>query len=296
MSSLYFSLGATLYTPATHDKLVTIMRQGLAGVRSVVFCTEDAVHSRDVNAALLNISEALAVVPANSGFSRFIRPRNPGVLSLLLKDPNIHKVDGFVLPKLDTSNVVDYLEVLGGATHHFNVMPILESNDVFDISKVRLIVDEMSSLGDQLICFRVGANDLLGSIGLKRMRGQTIYETPLNHVIMNLIVEVRSRGFELAAPVFDFIEDRETLDREVALDVKYGLYSKTAIHPTQVVDIEKHYTVSAFELEKAEMLRTGSDEAIFLLNGQMCEQSCHSRWAERTLKTASVFGARHECK
>ena len=53
-------LGASLYVPATRKKLQQIARGELLGaVRSLIFCTEDAVLESELGDALCNLSLAL---------------------------------------------------------------------------------------------------------------------------------------------------------------------------------------------------------------------------------------------
>ena len=54
------ALGASLYVPATHPDLAAIAAGNkLADVRSIIFCTEDAVNETDLGAALVNLAKSL---------------------------------------------------------------------------------------------------------------------------------------------------------------------------------------------------------------------------------------------
>lgn len=288
----YFALGATLYTPCTHPKLSRVMQQGL-GSRSMVFCTEDAVLEHELEDALNNLNTSLNELVPDEVLLRFIRPRNPTVLSRILQMPCIDKIDGFVLPKADLTSMPLYREILAGVGKGFALMPTLETAEVLDPSLLPRIRDELDKVKSQIICLRIGGNDLMSLLGLKRLPGLCAYDTPLRMVIEQLVINFRPVGYELSAPVFDFIDDRTTLSTEVARDISYGMYAKTAIHPNQVTVIEEEYARFAqMNLEQAQAVTEQSASAVFKLNGQMMERTCHSSWAKRTLAVASILNER----
>lgn len=92
----YFDLGASLYTPCNHPNLQAILQNGISGVRSMVFCLEDAVRDDEIIPALTNLKKSLQHLDPDNRFRRFIRPRNPIMLAELLRQPHIDKVDTFI--------------------------------------------------------------------------------------------------------------------------------------------------------------------------------------------------------
>lgn len=289
-TSSYFSLGATLYTPCNHRNLRMILQKGL-GSKSMVFCTEDAVLERELSHSLGNLRYSILNLDmSRSKFKRFIRPRNPKVLAEILSYEGIEKIDGFVLPKYDLRNSDEYRNVLKRSTKDFELMPTLESIDVMNATKLPNIRDSLKELKGNIICLRIGGNDLFNILGIKRMPCQTIYETPLRSIIENLIIAFRPYGYELSAPVFDMLHDKDTLTRELNMDVNYGLFGKTAIHPDQVKHIESFFRdYSSNNIKQAEMVLEDISPAVFQVNGQMMEVSCHSNWARRTKHLANSF-------
>ncbi|SFP89244.1 Citrate lyase beta subunit [Nitrosomonas cryotolerans] len=284
----YFDLGATLYTPCTNDKLSTVLKASPAMARSMVLCLEDAVKENELALALTNLKNALKTFSPNSGVKRFIRPRNPLVLAEILDYQNIDKIDGFVLPKFDLNTINLYKRVIeeqGKAD--FSYMPILETAQVFDNSAMVRLRTLLKLWGNKISCLRIGGNDLMNLLGIKRMKGITAYETPLRSIIDQLVIQFRPEGFELSAPVFDITEDLETLKREVTMDLAYGFFAKTAIHPTQVTVIENAFAqFSAGHQAQAEKVLDEDASAVFTFNGQMMERTCHQRWATRTRQFA----------
>src|SRR5690554_5994198 len=100
------SLGATLYVPTTHAQLAPIANgEKYPTLRSVIFCTEDAVSSQELPAALANLEQSLAQFTPEAPLLRFVRVRNPQVLEQVLSMPHIERVQGFVFPKVTVANL-----------------------------------------------------------------------------------------------------------------------------------------------------------------------------------------------
>ena len=285
----YFELGASLYTPCNHPNLQTLLQQGLSGARSMVFCLEDAINEDDVIPALGNLKKALRHLQPNGYFRRFIRPRNPMMLAELLRMTDIQKIDGFVLPKVDLNSFPLFKASLDNhARHPFALMPTLETEQIFDSSALIQIRTKLLAWQENIACLRIGGNDLMNILGLKRMQGKTVYETPLRTVIDQLLITFRPHGFELSAPVFDFIEDPITLSREIESDISYGLFAKTAVHPDQIGIIEDQYALFvANHQSQAGAVVNDQAPAVFKQGGQMMERTCHQKWALRTLALAN---------
>ena len=85
------------------------------------------------------------------------------------------------------------------------------------------------------------------------------------------------------------------LDQEVIEDLAHGLIGKTAIHPSQVELIEKHYRVSEEDVEMALRIIDKDSPAVFKMHNTMCEVATHSSWANRVVAQARIFGTRKIC-
>jgi citrate lyase beta subunit len=283
-----YRLGASLYVPAIHQKLKETLRGVTCGaVRSLIACTEDSIAEADVDRALANLARILPQLPhRDQGPMRFIRPRNAAVLAELLRMDGIEHVHGFVIPKADVDTLGPYEASLG--RHDYWLMPTLETSAVFDPLALRELRQRLTAapLKRHVLALRIGGNDLLKMLGLKRSRGVSIYQTPLGSLIPQLVLAFRAFGIHLTAPVFDFIDDPQTLADEVRQDVQMGLIGKTAIHPDQVPIIEKGLAVTEHELELAHQILAPRREAVFRLHGAMIEKAVHQEWAYATLARA----------
>lgn len=286
MSVNYFDLGASLYTPANNKKLEATLTSGIGEARSMVICTEDAISETELPSALLNLESALSNFDnSNERVIRLIRPRNPVVFAQILKMKGIDKIDGFVLPKATPKSLIDYRRALKKykGQNRFSLMPTLETMEVLSPEGLKAIRLTLDTFKEDIACVRIGGNDLMNLLGIKRMSGLTIYETPIRNIIDNIIIQFRPYGYELSAPVFDYIDDRTTLKRELQQDLNYGFFAKTAIHPTQVPVIDSVFReYIETNADKALGVIGEFDRAVYQEGGQMMEITCHGNWAKRT--------------
>lgn len=290
------SMGASLYVPANHKDLMAVAEGGrIAHARSLIFCTEDAVADRDLSWALFNLSVVLANMRADSGAERFVRVRNPEVMARVLAMPGVDKLTGFVLPKATRHNFNAYFNQVRHTKHM--LMPTLETAEVFDDGEMRQFRTLLEAPGvrGRILALRIGGNDLLALLGLRRPRNMTIYRTPLGPVIARLVTIFRPYGFVLTAPVFEHLDLADLLDQEVAEDIAYGMVGKTAIHPSQIAPIEQHYRVKPHDLEAARAILDIDAPAVFRMHDSMCEVATHRAWAQRVMDQSAMFGAhQHE--
>ncbi|SDJ53946.1 HpcH/HpaI aldolase/citrate lyase family protein [Salipiger marinus] len=286
-----YALGATLYMPIVHPKVEDFLfGRAPAPASSLVLCLEDALAEYDVQRGL----EKVRALCHGSAFACdaqvYLRPRSRDMARTLAHFRGIGKFAGFVAPKVTPDTVGFWLDIARGAG--LRLMPTLESAAYFDPAAVSAVRDQMLSHDrGQIAAVRLGGNDLLGALALRRTCGMTSWEGPLGWVLSMMSSMLISAGFPVAAPVFDIIDDLDTLRREVERDVASGFVSKTAIHPAQVGIIEDAFRVSPQDLEQARAILDSRAHAVFQIGGAMCEPSTHRAWAERTVARAEVFGA-----
>ena len=187
--------------PATHKNLQQIARGELLGaVRSLIFCTEDAVLESELGDALCNLSLALQALPPRSNIDRFVRVRSPEVLRRVIAMPGAQWLTGFVLPKATRHNFDAYFQQIRQVRQisntHYGLMPTLETVEVFDEAEMKLFRQclEQPGVREHILALRIGGNDLLALLGIRRPRGMTIYRTPLGMVICALRLRADRAG------------------------------------------------------------------------------------------------------
>lgn len=290
-------LGATLYMPATRTDIAdAILNNKISGLRSLVICLEDALSESDIPRALQNLRTLLAeLAQAKAAQGNecwplvFIRPRNTVMGERLVQEMDVSAIDGFVLPKFTQASLPAWWRVLEPT--HLCMMPTLETEEVFDVVQMRELATTLVNhpCHARIIALRIGGNDLMNVISLRRSRHLTLYDGPMGYAIKMLVAVFASRNFALTAPVCEHIDDHQVMDRELALDMAHGLVGKTAIHPNQIGKIEAALMVSPSD--HADALRIlNSTQAVFKFQGAMCEPATHRRWASGILARAQVYG------
>lgn len=296
-----WNLGATLYMPATREDIAdAVIHRKIPGLRSLVICLEDAVSDADIPAALANLkhllqelNEAKPTSTKNDWPLVFIRPRHTEMGKWLTEHLDLAAIDGFVLPKFTLGSLPVWWSFM--ACTHLCLMPTLETEDVFDVLQMRELATRLEThpCHDRIIALRIGGNDLMNVVSLRRPRNLTLYDGPMGYVIKMLVSVFSPRDFALTAPVCEHIDDPAVMARELSLDIAHGLVGKTAIHPRQIDVIEQALMVT--QGEHSDALRIlNSTQAVFKSQGAMCEPATHRRWAVGILERARVYGLHSE--
>ena len=291
-----YSLGATLYMPIVHHHVPEYLSgERVVPSSSVVLCLEDALAEGDVARGLSTLKHLLRHCEISSTARIFVRPRSLEMALQLADLPGISKVEGFVAPKIVPETAAAWMDLATSAG--LQIMPTVESQEFFDPGRITALREALDDYDKQKIsAIRLGGNDLLGNMALRRERGVTSWEGPLAWVLSMASSMLISAGYPVAAPVFDIIDDIDTLVRETRQDVAAGFISKTAIHPAQVAHILDAFRVSSSELDQARAISEEGACAVFQIGGTMCEPSTHRGWASRILARSDVFGLRGDAR
>ena len=170
-------------------------------------------------------------------------------------------------------------------------MPTLETAQAHDALEMRELANRLdkAEYKERILALRIGGNDLLSTLGLRRSASQTLYEGPLGYTIAMLVSTFAPRQYALTAPVFERLDDPETLTRELIQDIGHGLVGKTAIHPSQLQPIYHAFRVELSDYQAAMQLLS-SDKAVYQWNNAMAEPATHNNWAKNVLSRAEAFG------
>jgi citrate lyase beta subunit len=292
-----FGLGATLYMPATRSDIFDLVfGTKLPELRSLVVCLEDAIADIDVEAALNNLQTLLMAIGARGGRSSdgpllFVRPRDAKMAAVLNEWPLMKHVDGFVVPKLTLGNLGSWERAV--TNPELFLMPTLETADVYNPGAMVELGEALkANLNQRVIALRIGGNDLMGCLGLRRNPATTLYNTPMSYVIPMLAGIMGAQGFALTAPVFEQLATPHLLKEELELDISHGLIGKTAIHPSQISIIQDALRVSLEDLNCAKLIVKDVAPAVFKHNDAMCEPATHYKWATNILERAKWHGVK----
>ncbi len=287
--------------PATRSDIAkSVLSNDIEGLRSIVICLEDAVSEENVPAAMENLKQILQTLRSAMAEASgaewpliFIRPRNVQMGKDLTTSFDLSPIDGFVLPKFTIASLPAWWDIMKDTPLY--LMPTLETEEVFDVMQMRHLAMTLAEhpCHERLIALRIGGNDLMNVIALRRPRNLTLYDSPMGYVIKMLVAVFGKYDFALTSPVCEHIDDHDILERELALDIAHGLVGKTAIHPNQVATIERALMVTPADHEDALRI-LNSSQAVFKSQGAMCEPATHRRWAIRVLEQAQIYGIAQE--
>jgi len=336
---LAVALGATLYCPATRPKLADdIARRARQGVTSMVVCLEDAIPDHALvegeRNAISQLRHYAGMAP--DGPLVFVRVRYPEQIPMIVSGLGVDHgvVAGFVLPKFDPGNARSYLGAVTDASHRvgrrLHALPVLEAPEIGraetrtdTLTALRLVLGDYR---DHVLAVRIGATDLAGQYGLRRLREHTVYDVALLAAVIGDIVSVLGRadgGYVITGPVWEYFsgserifkpllrespfargdertlraeliaQDLDGLIREVTLDRANGLTGKTVIHPSHVAAVNALSVVSHEEfLDATDIVGTAQTGGVSssAYGNKMNESKPHTAWARRTLLRARAFG------
>ena len=289
----YLELGATLYIPANHKELYSVVvEKKYPNLKSIVICLEDSISDRDVEFGMIELERVLNNISIRDDFFIFIRPRHLDNLMGILKFDNINKVDGFSIPKISTTNLSLYMNIL--SEKNFWIMPILESIDVFNNNKLIEIRDILDIYKSKILTIRVGGEDILNILEIRKDNNKSIYEYILfSNIITNIINIFKPFKYNISSPVFHSFTKINSLIKELEIDISMGLFNKTIIHPSQIEIVHQAYRVETKDINIAEKL-VNTQEAIISYDGAMYEKSTHLNWAKLIIKREKIYGTTAE--
>lgn len=301
-----YSLGGTLYSPATNQDILLIANgYKFKGLKSFVICTEDSILEEELNIAYLNIENMLKKYKPEEKLKVFIRVRNVSEFKNVLNLKGVEKIFGFVLPKFDTTNMVEYMNIFNeniednNNLKHTFIMPILETEEIYEKSKLKEISNFLhNDYKEKILTIRIGGNDLLKHFHIRRNLNGTAYDTlVLSTIITNILIEFKLKGFIVSAPVWESFSIQKSIlnnfKKEIKMDLENGLFGKTIIHPRQIEIINEEYKVNEKDYKAATMILDDNYPAVFKYDDKMCEKTVHTSWAETIIERSKIYGVKN---
>ena len=309
-------VGPLLYCPANmHSHIADALRQQrIPRPFSLAFCLEDTVREEAVEEAERMLYHTLSQLAAAAREEElrlppvFVRVRSPRQMEELAEVFSVFGglLTGFILPKFFTENCDAYLRTIRemGRDGDYCYMPILEAPAMIDLSRrydgLVQVRDRLEEGSDRILNIRVGGNDLCQVFGLRRHVGETIYDLrPVAGLLTDIVATFAPR-YVVSGPVWEYYAGpgwEEGLRREVQLDLLCGFVGKTVIHPSQIPVVNDCLKVSAADCRDAEQILGWDPDSPSLVSSsagavRMNEYNTHSRWAERTLQLARIYGVK----
>ncbi|WP_425447287.1 HpcH/HpaI aldolase/citrate lyase family protein [Dethiothermospora halolimnae] len=249
---LQYSLGATLYIPATRSNIGEYIISGKIKAKSIVMCLEDAIGDKEVDEAEKKLAEHLNkinvaikdnIINYENLSLIFIRVRNPDQILNMRKNcgDSLRLITGFVFPKFTYCNGIEYLKKLKILNKELNKkfygMPILETEDIINNETRKESIDKISGIlneyRDLILNIRVGATDFSGIFGIRRGYDLTVYDI---HVIRDCITDIINRfgrgknNYVISGPVWEYFSSGDrVLKPKLRLTPFKETYGKSGI-------------------------------------------------------------------
>ena len=284
----FLELGATLFVPATHKNLQSILSgEKYPVLKSVVVDMEDGIAEEFLEGALEVLKELLRSY-RRGDLLVFLRPNSVKTLQEILFYDNILEIDGFVLPKFGLQNAKEYLNIL--EPFDFFIMPSIEGEELFCEHKLHELKDIFldSSLHIELV--RFGLEDMFRQLRMKNRCETSPFDVgALSHTLSRFIAIFKSAGFGVSGGVYRCFNDSDGFVKSVERDIFEGLMTKTIIHPNQIELAHNVYKVTQEEFNEAlEIIKR--EDAVFAQDSQMMERVTMTPYAQEIILRAEIYG------
>ncbi len=300
---LRYSLGATLYMPGTKYIGPYLLEKRYSHLTSYVMCFESYINESDISIAEKTVINTLRTLKMAEDENRinvnelplfFIRVRNieqfKSFYQKLRKEELLLKyLSGFVLPKFDTENSREYLDIINDIRKEYNhiyALPIFETKKIFDKKSRETELFELYKIikenKDSVLNIRIGGNSFSSFNSIKKSVYMSIYDIGVLadciYDILNIfsdltyddlsisgsIWEYYNLGFVANKKICSFNENKilsripftndESIDgliREVLLDKENGMIGKTITHPAQTAIVNALYSIPYEQYKEA---------------------------------------------
>lgn len=319
---LQYAVGGLLYMPATQKNLVDKLINGkFSFVKSLVLDLEDALGDDLVGFGQRHIQEVATQLDTAVKAGKikmedipliFIRVRTPEHIqdTLDMLGENIRYITGFNIPKFDKhccdkyikvfTKVADKAKEMTGVTLY--IMPIIENKTAMyrqlRMDNLLYCNNALRAIHDNVLNIRVGGADFNSIFGIRRNTEHTIYDTGVIRSVLSDIINVFGKSYVVSGPVWEYFGTRkgeDGLKRELDADAINGFIGKTAIHPSQLPIIQEFYIVDYLDYMDALGIlgmNTNTTGVQKSASNRMNEVKTHSKWAQKIINMANVYGVR----
>jgi citrate lyase subunit beta/citryl-CoA lyase len=275
-----------LFVPADDER--KIGKALLSGADAVILDLEDSVSLPNKDAARQLAAETLDARQHGRIFVR-INAFSSALAEADLEAVLLHRPDGIVLPKCRSGD--DIVRLAAFAPN----VPVIAI--VTETAASLLAMASYATAGNTLLAMTWGGEDLsveLGAISNRTSDGQ--YADPYRLARSLCLVGARAAGVEPLDAVYTAYRDLAGLEAEAEAAARDGFSGKLAIHPNQIAIINRIFTPSERELERAKRIiaafREAGDQGVIGFDGEMLDVP-HLRRAERLIARAAQNGGEH---
>lgn len=250
------SVRSWLYVPGDRSEMLD--KAVARGADALILDLEDAVATAAKDLARRTVARFVQQAPAPMTPELWIRVNRDNIEEDI-RGTVRRGVRGVVLAKADQSAVRDATRVLDGAEHAHGLRPgDVRVSALVETARGLMQVDEIAAM-DRVSHLGLGEADLAADLRIDPGKeGDELLPLRLEIVIV-------SAAHGLAAPIgpvsTDFT-DLSALRRTTEQLARLGFRGRAAIHPAQVKVINDVFTPSDDEIERAERIVAGYEEAM----------------------------------
>lgn len=267
------------------------------GPDSIMLDLEDSVSMAEKDTARLLVYNALKSV--DYGDTEMVVRINPLNTPYGKKDieavvkAGVHVVR---MPKTETAEEVievereiERVEKEIGALGRTKIMAAIES--ALGVVNAYAI----ATASPRMMGIALGAEDYCANLKTQRTKGGD----ELRLARETIVVAARAAGIDALDTVFSNLNDMETFRAEVEYIKSLGFDGKSIINPRQIEEVNKIFTPTEKDIEKAKAIVAAIKEAekkgsgVIALNGKMIDRPVVIR-AERTISLAKAAGVLNE--
>lgn len=309
---LEYRVGPLIYMPALRrDIKEKLIKTKSCGISCAAVCLEDTIRDdklTDAENNLISVITDLYNCISSGEYSPenfpeiFIRVRCPEQMKLLAEGcgESFKMISGFIFPKINELNISSYIEEVFNLDNSLLMMPIIENPSLLNPRKryaaLQGIYDILYACKDNVLNVRVGGNDFSNAVSICTDVFHTIYDIAPVASLLSDISAFFTSDFTVSAPVWNYFDGENWLDgmkKEMDKDRYYGFIGKTVIHPRQIPVVLEYMKIPQTEYDAAQLILSSDGEIqAFNCGGRMYENKVHTKWAERTVKLAEVYGIR----
>ena len=283
---------ALMYVPG--DDMHKIEKAAALGADTLMLDIEDGVALNRKAEAAQTIAAALGTVDFGRS-ERLVRINpvrgNRGEKDLEIILPAMPQ--GIVLPKVEMPSDLDLICKKAGAAERAKGMPegSIRLLALIETPQAFLNLKEICSSCSRLEALIFGAEDLAAAIGATR----TPEANEFLYARESLVMTAAAFGLQAVDMVTVEFRDLAVLERESLAGARLGFSGKQVIHPAQVQPVQRAFTPSELEIEKASALldafhlHQSEGRGAFEFEGRMVDMPVVKR-AENILARAGLAG------
>jgi len=198
-----------------------------------------------------------------------------------------HRIDSIVIPKVSSSDDVRRVEQ---GLKDFG-RPLSIEAQIETATGLQHAAD-IAAASPQVVALHFGPLDMAASIGMP-LSGSTMPDDLYSLFLFHVLIAARAAGKQAIDGPYPAIGDGAGLRRALRRAVRLGYEGKWAIHPDQVVPINRAFTPKKADQLKAQSIVDAYNDAlskgngVFALKDEMVDEAV-VRWAATTLSRANA--------